>query len=326
MDLPTPPNGANVAASKACICYISDHGYLFPSLMSAIQVRKQFSAGNADIIMYYVGKPSEKSEVFRSIYEEHGIQFVTVSHDTIDNKHIMFARLFLDRFVDPKYESIVYVDGDTQIVGDLDPLLKVQLPAGKFLAARDPMALAIDWNNRESSRQRTYFKSIGLPLDQARQYFNSGVLRLDRKSWISISADALRAADLRKETFKFPDQDALNLVAGSDCLTMSFKWNFPVFFLNIGVAETIRPRVYHFMSNPRPWQGPFEPWGRKWHTTYRDLVQQYPKLAPYVQTLSAPKYLKYFFQQHYKKGIENVVWRCQEIFEKISAIESSAIV
>jgi hypothetical protein len=107
---------------------------------------------------------------------------------------------------------------------------------------------------------------------------------------------------------------------------MSFKWNFPVFLLNTGLDEIVEPRVYHFMSNPRPWQGPFQPWGHRWHSTYQHLVADHPELVQYMPTLSAPRYLKYFLQQHYKKRIETVVWRCQEIFDKVGRIEADAFI
>src|SRR5580704_2920655 len=94
----------NSKTAKACVCYISDQGYLFPSLISAIQLKKNISSGAADIIMYYVGLPTRQSALFQSIYEKFGIGFITISPDTIDTMHIMFARLFVDRFVDPKYE------------------------------------------------------------------------------------------------------------------------------------------------------------------------------------------------------------------------------
>jgi lipopolysaccharide biosynthesis glycosyltransferase len=319
-------NNSSSASDKVCVCYISDQGYLLPSLISSIQAKENISAHKADIKIYYVGAPCRKSDLFQSVYEKFGIGFVTVSPDAIDEMHIMFARLFVDRFIDPAYGRILYLDGDTQIAGSLDALVDAQLPAGMFCAARDPMSLAIDWKNRVSLAQRKYFGSIGLSINQVRSYFNSGVLLFERQSWKSISSKALLRVRSRDNDFQFPDQDALNLVAGDKCLTMSFKWNFPVFLLNSGISDVIEPRVFHFMSNPRPWQGSFEPWGKKWHQNYLNVLGEFPQLAPYSLSLSGPRYLKYFLQQHYKKQIETVTWRRSRIFKQISMIETDAFV
>lgn len=320
------PQRNTVPSAKTCVCYISDEGYLFPSLMSALQLRQNISAEKADVVMYYIGSMTPKSALFESTYEAHGIRFAVVSPDAIDNMHIMFARLFVDRFIGPNYRRILYIDGDTQIGANVDPLLDVQLPIDKFCAARDPLTLVLDWNNSDPFKQRAYFKEIGVSPERLRTYFNSGVLRFDRDSWTKISADALREVRSRKTSFRFPDQDALNLVAGEKCLTMSYKWNFPAFLLDTDLRDLIKPRIYHFMSNPRPWQGPFHPWGRERHSIYLDLVARHPELAPYWPTLSTPRYLKYFIQQYYKKWFESAVWRSPELSDRVAAIEYGAFV
>lgn len=314
------------ATASACICYVSDQGYLFPSLISALQARRNITPGLADVIMVYVGEETPISALFRSIYQGLGLRFITVSPATIENMHIMYGRLFLDRILDRSYFRILYIDGDTQIDACLDPLINVQLPSGALCAARDPMALSIEWNDRTASGQRTYFKSIGLDPGHVRNYFNSGIIRVDRDAWRDISVDTLKLVKSRAAQFRFPDQDALNLVSANRYLTMSFKWNFPVFLLNAGLDDVVLPRIYHFMSNPRPWHGPFQPWGKKWHASYIDLLKRYPELKPYMPTLSQPRYLKYFLQQHYKKRVESVVWKCPEIFDRVSEIERRSFV
>jgi lipopolysaccharide biosynthesis glycosyltransferase len=311
--------------AKACVCYISDEGYLFPSLLSAIQIRENVSRQKADVVMYFIGEPTSKSELFRSIYAKYQIRFVVVSPKTIDSMHIVFARLFIDRFVEPTYQRILYIDGDTQIAGDINPLIDADLPPGTFCAARDPTTLATDTDKRSFPNQAAYFESIGLSANQIRLYCNSGVILFDRASWANICVDSLKLLQ-EKPRLRFPDQDLINLAANGRCLTMSFKWNFPIFLMNYGFEDIIKPRIYHFMSNPRPWQGPFQPWGRKWHRTYIDLLDKHPDLRPHVNALSPPKYFKYYLQQYYKKVIEGLAWKRSDIREKIAEIEKQSFV
>jgi lipopolysaccharide biosynthesis glycosyltransferase len=317
-------SGAGALQPRNCVCYVTDQGYLFPSLMSASQARQNVSPDKTDVVIYYVGPTTSKSELFQSICQNQNIKFARVLSADIDNMHVMFGRLFLDRFMTSNYQHILYIDGDTQIADNLDPLVDVKLPNGMFCAARDPMALAINWKNRVSADQRKYFETIGLSPDRVVNYFNSGVLRADRQGWAEISSRTLELIRSRGSNFRFPDQDALNLVAAERYLTMSFKWNFPVFLLNTGLDKIVKPRIYHFMSNPRPWQGSFQPWGRKWHSTYQELVAKHPELGPHKPGLPAHRYLKYFLQQHYKKRVETVIWRSQEIFDKTGKIETEA--
>jgi lipopolysaccharide biosynthesis glycosyltransferase len=320
------PDRSSSPTTNTCACYISDDGYLFPSLMSAIQLKQNMTSGKADIVMFHIGRSTQTTAFFRDLYQKLGFLFYVVSPDVIENKHIMFARLFIDRFAPAEYDRFLYIDGDTQIASNMDRLIDVSLPAGHFSGARDPMSLAIDLDNRESQAHRIYFEKIGMPLERVRSYFNSGVLRFDRQSWTDISQRALRAVQSQQMDFRFPDQDALNLVAGEMCLPMSFRWNFPAFLLGTDIEDLVTPALYHFMSNPRPWQGAFWPWGHKWHATYVRLVAEYPELKPYMPTLSLPRRSKYLLQQSLKRYTEPAFWGGPKIVERISAVEASAFV
>jgi hypothetical protein len=96
--------------------------------------------------------------------------------------------------------------------------------------------------------------------------------------------------------------------------------------LNTKACAQVQPRVLHFMSNPRPWQGPFWPWGRNRYAIYLDLVKDYPQLEPYRPVLSTPRYAKYFLQQYYKKICESAVWQSQALLDRMAQIEAGAFV
>jgi lipopolysaccharide biosynthesis glycosyltransferase len=116
----------------------------------------------------------------------------------------------------------------------------------------------------------------------------------------------------------------LNLIFGSDYLTMSFRWNFPIFFLSYGFQNLIRPQIYHFMSNPRPWNGPFEPWGVEFCAPYVELVRKYPDVARFLGKFGLLRTLRYEAQYQMKLLLEGSIWRSQEMRERVLRVEQDA--
>ena len=311
---------------NACCCYVIDAGYLFPTLLSAIQARAAVARAVADIKIFCVGDRSREIDLFEPICRERGIELVSVPSSAVDHMPIMFGRFYLSRLLDVGYQAIVYIDGDTQISGSLQPLVEAHLEPNRFLAVRDPMSLMIDTQSGAWRARREYFRRIGIEEPELSRYCNSGVLRFNRGDWDAMSRAALRTSARHDHGLMFPDQDALNLTFGSDYLTMSYKWNFPSFFLSCGLQDLIAPKIYHFMSNPRPWNGPFKPWGRAWYDPYLALANDYPQLQAYQKPIGRCKALKYAVQQRLKGLIESPAWRTPRIRERIIRLEAEAYV
>ncbi len=219
----------------------------------------------------------------------------------------------------------MHVDGDTQIMASLDPVIDVALPTGKILAAPDPMAVMIDAPGRAWAARRHYFDSIGICGDQPSRYVNSGVFRVNRTDLGAIGLECLRICMKLKGKLVFGEQDALNLAFHRDIKLISFKWNFPVFFLNFDYGS-IEPHVYHFMSNPRPWQGAFRPWPPTAHTCYTTLVDENPDLEPLLQPLSHFAAGRYWVQQLYKRMIEPMSWNTALAKARVEELELQAAV
>jgi lipopolysaccharide biosynthesis glycosyltransferase len=312
--------------SRSCCCYVIDAGYLFPTLLSAKQARAATSKSQTDIKVFCIGEKTGESAAFAPAYEKEGVDLQFIPRDGVDNMPILFARFFLWRFLDPTYQAVIYIDGDTQIAGSLQPLLDVPLESGRFLAARDPMSLLIERPERIWREKREYFRSIGIGESGLTRYCNSGVLRFNRQDWRSIGDAAVLASKSQRNLLKFPDQDALNLVFGSDYLMMSYRWNFPVFFLTCGFQTFINPHIYHFMANPRPWNGPFQPWGVDWHTPYLCLARKYPELAPFLDKFGLVRTLKYEAQHQVKRLLERPIWCSSEVRERVMGAEREAYI
>jgi len=319
------PHGGCWALSKHCVCYTTDDGYLLPTLISALQARDHVGAKDG-VVICHIGERGRKAEIVNEACRDAKVEFISVSAQTIGGRHVMFARMFLDLILPADYDSVLYVDGDTQVTGSLQPLLDAPLAAGELLAAPDPMVLMLDNRAPEWGRLRSYFSSIGLSQDRRDLYFNSGVLRFGRNDLGEIRSDCLKLLEIERPPLRFPDQDILNIACAERVRQMSFRWNFPIFFLNCGFRAAIEPKLFHFMSNPRPWHGPLRPWGEEFSAVYARLTAGRPEFAEMLPRLPRWKLAKYWMQQHVKAYVESATWNTPAMHEKLRALEARALV
>jgi lipopolysaccharide biosynthesis glycosyltransferase len=298
---------------NACVFYAVDEHYLFPTLLSALQARGHVSREVADVNIYCIGHDSAVTDTYAAICQSRNVGFKTVDPAVLQGMHVICAEQFLEDFVEPRYQQLLYLDGDTQIAGSLDDLMRLPLEAGTFMAARDAMVLAFSRPGPERTKHRTYMESIGIVGEAQNQYFNSGVLRINREGWSAISEPTLRLLAGQANRFRFQDQDALNLAALNRCVPLSFKYNFPAFLLNSGLERLVEPVIYHFCANPRPWNGPFLPWGRKYYQRYVDLCTQYPQLRELMPRFPALKQLKYGLLQPPRFAMVALTWNTPSV-------------
>lgn len=307
---------------SSCICFICDENFLLPTLVAATQARQNVSSELADVIVFFLAK-TDVAEDYSVYFRAENIVFKSINRDRIKSMAAYSARLFLDEFLDERYDDIVYMDADIQVRGSLDPLLRFPLQHGMFLAARDPMTICRDWTGSVDTERRQYFAQIGIAGTMLERYFNAGIMRASRGTWRDITSLALKRMEESKVKLRFAEQDALNLVAQHRCLTISFKWNFPTFFNNVLPSGNIGIRVEHFMSNPRPWQGPFAPWYGAGRKPYLELAARYPKLNS-ITKIHPLRFTKYALQQEYKKTLQKIEWRHRHALVRIDKIEAEA--
>lgn len=309
-----------------CIAYTTDPGYMFPTFVSAIQARHFSSPGRADVIIFCFGLDSAAERVFAPICETEGIGLMSLGFDAIEGGNAMLSRLFLNRFVPESYTQYLYMDGDIQIRGSLDLLIDTEVPEGRFLAANDPVTFLLADRGAQSRDLVNHMRSIGLSDDQAGAYFNSGVLRINRRGWDVTGESAWAEFVKNDKASRFPDQDVLNIVAKDKRIPMSLAWNFPIFMRNSRVEKEISPHVYHFMSNPKPWHGAFQPWTDESCKPYKRILRVYPKLEPFYRSMPSYRQYLYHMKQAGKKVIETVTWGFSERRNRILNYEAECSV
>lgn len=308
---------------EVCVCYTSDTGYLFPSFVSAIQARDNTSKEHTDILLIGIDIDPATQKIFSSLCARNDIIFLSFQAKDIGQAPAMLARLFLDDLLPASYERFLYVDGDTQIRGDLDRLLKQPLASGTFAAVTDPMSLALGDDDQTARSFQEHFSAFGFSDEHAKQYFNSGVIYADRAGWGRIGREAWEKFGLFQSKTRYPDQDVLNLVGRDHRVSMSFAWNFPIFFRNIGLDTIISPCIYHFMSSPKPWDVTVPPWDITASLPYDEIMMTFPELAPYRTQISMGRRLRYELQQRYKRWQERREWSGERL-QRILAYEQDA--
>jgi lipopolysaccharide biosynthesis glycosyltransferase len=288
-------DGTETTLSGA-VCYIATDGYLFQTVVSALQARRHTEA---PVYVCHLGSPSSAEvDLFASISEENGVQFSSTPRELIEGQHPVFARFYVDQLLPATVDHALYLDGDTQVVGDLNPLLELESP-GRILAARDPMVLIEKVHPALSRKINTWWDTAGIASETRADYVNAGVMRLPLGALSQVRADVLRLTSSGR-TLPFSDQDAVNILCHDSIDVLSTAWNFPGFLLGTPIARATQPRIIHFMSSPRPWSAALPPWGEEYFAPYASLVDRYPRAAGHWERFSLSQQVRYRAQHAYK--------------------------
>jgi hypothetical protein len=127
------------ATRQSCVCYIANEGYLFQTLTSALQA-KRLAANTFDIVLVNLtANPTSETDIVSEICEKNDIILITTAPTFLEKLPFVYSRMFIDEFLPEHYTDILYMDGDTQIIQDITPLLQMKLRPGFICGARDPM-------------------------------------------------------------------------------------------------------------------------------------------------------------------------------------------
>ena len=128
-----------------------------------------------------------------------------------------YSRLFIPRLLGEDADRAIYIDGDTIIAGDLQPLTGLDLQGKPFAIGYDCL-------------HNSYKKLIDIP--PSAPYFNSGVLVMDLQEWRKRQCTERIFDYMRnvRHDLMFGDQDYFSLVLAGDAAILPPQYNFLTHF------------------------------------------------------------------------------------------------
>lgn len=270
------------------ITFVTDRGYLTQSMIAASQLAAQPDVvAIADIIIYLIDIMEEEEAEIRAALGPSRFNFLRLdskdfipeSVDRLPDLHVphsTLGRLVLDAEIPAQYDTVIYMDGDIQIIGPVAPLVAHNCAPGTVLAGSDRLD-----HGGKYGVPRAYLKSLGV--NQLSDYFNAGIVMAPRKAWKTFTSEALSFLTCYPELCKHYDQSALNAVIGTHRECMDPAYNYTTWFQIADHHRSISPRIVHFTGPSKPWNSTKGPWGTRFRKVYADFLAEFPYFEQYLK-------------------------------------------
>lgn len=201
---------------------------------------------------------------------------------------------------------VLYLDADIVCLGSLGKLWTLDLERNIIGAVTD-----VEWMGVKRNR------ALNL---QNHQYFNSGVLLIDIIKWNQFNTldKVVQALAKEPEKFRYPDQDALNLMLSGKVYYLDDCWNH-LNTIKEGQKDSI---LLHFAAHPKPWN---IAWTLSDHCNdfTKDIYHTYEQLTPWEnEPLLLPgnyKEMKNYARCLLKNGqtLDGIQWYIKYIKNKV---------
>lgn len=229
---------------------------------------------DADHITFYIGAwniSPENQTKLNTLVKRYDRQIVFIPIDNLKKRfdfdfdtqgwnEIVLARLLVDQLLPKEVDRVIYLDGDTIVVGSLRELWETDMDGHALAASIEPTA------NRKRKRD------LGL---EDYPYFNAGVLLIDLSAW-RLQGIARRVLDFYKVhqgRLFANDQDAINGALPGEIKVLSPKYNYynifwyypyrtlkhiqqPADYITQAEFEDAARdiRIIHYLGEDRPWR------------------------------------------------------------------------
>ncbi len=203
-------------------------------------------------------------------------------------------------------DRILYLDADIINIRSLCGFL--DLPMNDTVVAAVP---DVEWMGKKRN------KALGLT---NHRYFNSGVLWIDIKKWNALHVFEQTIAVLQQNPnlFRYPDQDALNLILTGKVHYMDRTYNC----IDSAAADSMEIVLLHFAAHPKPWNIAW-PISKLCTDFTRDIYRQYEAMTPWRDTeLQMPrnyKEMKVYAKCLWHNGsyLASSFWKIKYMMKKI---------
>jgi lipopolysaccharide biosynthesis glycosyltransferase len=284
---------------QTAVVFVTDRGFLVPSLVAALQVLQQADvAAIADVVIILIDLDDGRIDELRQIMEGTGLRlfkmesrlFLPPDSTFFNRSHVpktTLARLALHEVLPGHYENIVYLDGDIQITGSIAPLVRHTVKDGFIAAGADGIWLCRGDIGAFWPAKAAYLADLGIT--DAINYFNAGVLAFRMDTWRDMAPKALDFFGRNPRLCHYHDQSALNAVFVGRLEKLSPIYNFVSLCGELDMSAEVQPRIIHFTGGDKPWNHAGPPWHGRFLETYRAFLRRYPELAADLDTRPSDK-------------------------------------
>ncbi|WP_347474012.1 glycosyltransferase [Acinetobacter thermotolerans] len=222
------------------IAFAIDRNYLRPCGVTLFSITEHNKDLNIDFYIFTTFfDPFGYEEILKnnSNIRIHVYILNTQAYDNLQtNGHFttaIYYRLSIANILQDKLNEILYLDADILCTSSIKEIKNLKFD-NEVIAAVEEKWLSKD-----------HLKSIDLP--QSYQYFNSGVMLINIPLWNKINVIDQFNQHITKRSYKFPDQDVLNIILFNKVKYIHEKFNF------FTQAPDVNPIFTHYLSSPKPW-------------------------------------------------------------------------
>jgi lipopolysaccharide biosynthesis glycosyltransferase len=174
----------------------------------------------------------------------HFLELIRLNEDSMQSfkvtEHISLAtyyRLFIPNVIPKNIKKLLYLDSDMVILGDLNPLWKMNID--NYLGAA-----------REMPGKFDRFASLELMSDHA--YFNAGVilLNLEKIRQMPFTEIAIEYMNRKYSEIQWWDQDVLNYVMQGKIKLLDDFWHT----LSTEPLGNMKINILHYAGSIKPWR------------------------------------------------------------------------
>lgn len=187
--------------------------------------------------------------------------------------YMVYARIFIDRFLPKDLKKVIYLDCDTMLLNDICKLWNYPMYNYPILAIQD--LAAPFFNTKLSVKDKSInvlvnnpipnYKKLGL--NPKSKYFNSGVMVIDLEFWRKnkVELSLCRIIKDNYDSVLFCDQYAFNVYFANKWKPVDLRWNqtyyvhsinedkYPLFSAFVLRRLKKFPWIVHFNTENKPW-------------------------------------------------------------------------
>jgi lipopolysaccharide biosynthesis glycosyltransferase len=171
-----------------------------------------------------------------------------------------YYRLLLPSVLPDDIDTVLYLDSDLVVRGDVTPLWDLDIASTSLFAVPE---LAPASSLVSSPEGIPLHRELELPPDL--KFFNSGVMLINLRKWRDehVALRAFLYLDAARHYLRWHDQEALNAILVGDWRELDPCWNVTMHLFRGATGSAQRqlalrePRIVHYNSAIKPWQPDF---------------------------------------------------------------------